>query len=458
MNSRAKTIAAISTAFSNAAVGLVRLSGPDAAAIAEQAFQPLSGKALAAYPPRTAVTGKVRDAQGRVLDVAVATVFHAPASYTGENIAEFSCHGGTVVLSQVLARLISLGAVPAQRGEFTLRAFLNGKMDLTQCEAVLDIINAKTPLSARQAFLQSGGALRRKIEGIRNQLLDIDASIMVYVDYAGEGIDAPPAAELNQALGEVHGLLAALCKSYDTGKLIREGIDAALCGRPNVGKSSVMNLLCGKEKSIVTEHPGTTRDVVESTVTIGGLAVNLGDTAGIRQTEHTIEQLGVQRAKAWARDAGVLLCVFDISEPLSNDDREILSLAEGKPAVAIMNKCDLPAQADVDVVQNAFPRVVFFSAKTGDGLEKLKDAIFETASSAVIDPDGLYLTNLRQYTSLLAADEALLRAMNALSSGIPAEVAEADILESLRHLGEVTGQAVADDLIERIFENFCVGK
>lgn len=437
-------IAAISTALSNAAIGMVRLSGDGAIDIAQSVFS-------SRLSDRTAVYGTIKDRDGNTVDNAICTVFKAPHSYTGEDTAEFSCHGGMVVLRGVLETLLDAGAVPAQRGEFTKRAFLNGKMDMSQSEAVIDIITAKSTLSAREAFLQAGGSLRRVIEELRSALLDIDAEIMVYADFAAEGIEQPDANKLCSMIDSVSARTEKLRQSYNTGKFLKEGFPVCLCGKPNVGKSSLMNRLLGCDRSIVTELAGTTRDVISESMELEGLAVTLSDTAGIRESGDAVEKIGIERAKKEIQNSALVIFIFDASSPESEEDRELLRLSESCDCIKVANKTDL---GEVFVPDGA----VKISVKDDVGIDTLISEIKNRALCAAPADMGETITNLRHRQALDKAHGALCRAKDALQCGIDPEVAELDIKEALDQLGLITGQAVSDDLIERIFENFCVGK
>ena len=447
-----RTIVAISTGLQPSAIGVIRMSGDDALKIAERAV-------CKALPDRVAVYAEVKDADGRVLDRAVCTAFYAPRSYTGENMAEISCHGGMVVLQSVVARLCELGAVPAERGEFTKRAFLGGKMDLSQSEAVIDVITAKSPLSVKEAFSQMSGSIRNRIERLRDTLCDIDSEIMAYVDFSAEGIDAPDGAVLARRIGQVRDEAAALSATYGAGQIIKEGYPVCLCGKPNVGKSSIMNALVGSDRSIVTAAEGTTRDVITETVDIGGLAVLLSDTAGIRDAENEVEKIGVERARQTIRGAGLILCIFDGSAPLDENDINLCNLVKGENAVAVINKCDLESRADKGVIESAFETVIHVSAKQGLGLDALSSAIKNAAFKGVdMSFEGVTVTSLRHKKALDAAVGFLDSAYTALSQSVDPEICEIDIAAALSALGEITGDSVRDDMIDKIFENFCVGK
>ncbi|HWQ50442.1 MAG TPA: tRNA uridine-5-carboxymethylaminomethyl(34) synthesis GTPase MnmE [Terriglobales bacterium] len=442
------TIAAISTAHGDAAIGVIRLSGPDAHKIAGAVFSPMPKK------PRQAAVGVLSDGEGPV-DKAVLTLWKAPRSYTGEDMAEFSCHGGRVVLRQALAAVVAAGARPAGPGEFTKRAFVNGKLDLAESEGVIELIMATSAAAARAAFSQSAGALSGEIRAIRQGLVEVDADIMAYVDFSSEGIEPPEPGGLLTRLRGAAGRLRKLLDTERRGRIVAEGAPCAIIGRPNAGKSSVMNLLSGRERSIVTDLPGTTRDVVEQPCELGGLLLRLMDTAGMRETADLVEAIGVERAKSAAAEAGLTLAVFDMSRPLTEEDMAVAALCRNREAVALLNKCDLPAAADSAELTPYFKKLQRFSAKTGEGLGELSAYI----GGLYLPEEGeVLMTSLRHAE---AAGRALARveaAVSALMDGELCDMAEFDIRAATRALGEVTGEDVADDVVDSIFSRFCVGK
>lgn len=442
------TIAAISTAHGDAAIGVIRLSGPDAHKIAAAVFSPMPKK------PKQAAVGILSDLDGPV-DKAVLTLWKGPKSYTGEDMAEFSCHGGHVVLRQALAAIVAAGARPAGPGEFTKRAFVNGKLDLAESEGIIELITATSAAAARAAFSQAAGTLSGEIKAIRQGLVEVDADIMAYVDFSSEGIDAPESAGLLEGLTWAADRLRRLLDTERRGRIVAEGAPCAIIGRPNAGKSSVMNLLSGRERSIVTDLPGTTRDVVEQPCEIGGLLLRLMDTAGMRETNDVVEAIGVERAKSAAAGAGLTLAVFDMSRPLSEEDMAVAGLCLGREAVALLNKCDLPAVSDSEALAPYFKKQIRFSAKTGEGLEELSAYI----GGLYLPGEGeVLMTSLRHAE---AADRALTRteaAISAISTGELCDMAEFDIRAAIEALGEITGEDVADDVVDSIFSRFCVGK
>ncbi len=448
-------IAAAATGRTFSAIGILRLSGDGAVAVADRVFSARSGRPLSATPDRTLVLGTLRDAKGRVLDQVLATVSRAPRSYTGEDTAELHCHGSPAVLAAGLEALFAAGARQAGPGEFTKRAFLNGRLDLTQAEAVIDLIEAESAEAAANAAGQLAGAVSRRIAPIYDALAEICARFHALLDDPEEEVE--PFA-LESFRGQVESALdglAALRATYDRGRVLKEGIRAAIAGKPNAGKSSLLNALAGFERVIVADQAGTTRDAVTETLRLGGRTLRLTDTAGLRRTADAIEARGVEMARAAAAAADLLLCVFDASRPLDEEDRLVFDAAADAPAaIAILNKSDLPACLTPSDLP--FELVVPLSAKTGEGLALLEDAV------AALYPDGAacggeLLTNARQAAALDRAGEALLRSLSSMGRVTP-DAALLDIEEALDALGEITGQSAREEITDQIFSRFCVGK
>ena len=449
-------IAAIATPPGSGGVGILRLSGPGAIPAASALFRPLSGPPLSAARDRQLVYGTLFDAQGQPLDQVLAFVSRAPHSYTGEDTAELHCHGSPMVLSLALEALYAQGARSALPGEFTQRAFLNGKLDLTQAEAVIDLIDAETPGAARSAAAQLEGALSRRVGGIYDALVDLSAHFHAVLDYPDEELDPlrseTIAAALDTALRDTDALLA----SYQRGRQLVHGVPAAILGRPNVGKSSLLNALAGYERAIVTGCPGTTRDTIEARVTLGGVLLKLTDTAGVRDTQDEAERLGVERSRAAAREAELVLLVLDASQPLTDEDRAVMALARQAPhCIAILNKADLPAVLDQDVLD--FAPLCRLSARSGEGLAQLAELTARCFPPGAARPGSL-LTNPRQYDAAARAKADLLRAQEGLSAGLPPDLLLSDVEQALEALGELTGASVREDITARIFSRFCVGK
>ncbi len=452
------TIVAISTPLAPAGLGVVRLSGADAPAIADRIFRPLDEhrcpSALAGY---TAAYGHVFDEKGD-FDDTVALVFRAPHSYTGENVVELSCHGGLYLLQRLVRAAVVAGARPAQAGEFTKRAFLNGKMDLTGADAVMDLIGAQGELAAKAALSAREGATFRALDAVKADLLAISAQAAAYVDYPYEDIPELTPDTLLQTLTAADAALEALLSTFDAGKILREGIDTVIVGSPNVGKSTLMNRLTGYERSIVTDEAGTTRDVVEETVRLGDVTLRLADTAGIRETDNRVESLGVERARARLEAASLVLAVFDGSRPLTDEDRALAAHAAESPfAVAVQNKSDI-GDGDTAFLQSLFAEVVTLSAKTGDGIDRLADAIRRITGLAALTGDEVVLSTERQRAATLNALNAVRRATDAVTMGLTPDLIGTDVEEAIAAIAELTGERVSEAVVNEVFARFCVGK
>ena len=395
MNDQNVTIAAISTAQGEGGIGVIRISGDRAIEIADAVFKNINGKKLADMKGYTAAYGSILY-ENEKLDEAVALVFRAPHSYTGENVVELSCHGGIYITRQVLRAVLEAGAKPAEAGEFTKRAFLNGKLDLTEAEAVMDIISAKSRSAARSALSVKDGALRRKINGVKDDLLSIAAHLSAWADYPEEDIAEVTDEMIFDSCDKAITTLSYLLDTYDMGQAVKQGIDTVIAGRPNVGKSTLMNLLSGYEKSIVTDIPGTTRDVVEDTVLVGNVLLRLSDTAGLRDTDDKVEKIGVDRTKKRLEQCGLLLAVFDNSRELDDDDMQLLETAAQVPTIAIINKTDLENQLDISVIESKVKNIITISAARGEGREAIIEAVEKIAGTDRLNPSEGILSNERQ--------------------------------------------------------------
>lgn len=452
-----ETIAAIATPPAVGGISVIRISGENALGIAEKIFFPYGGKTIGEMDGYTAAYGEIRDGEKR-LDDGVLLVFRAPHSYTGENVAELSCHGGLYLTRRVLSACFSAGASPAQAGEFTKRALLNGKLSLTQAEAVADLIGAQNEQYLLCAKAQREGALYRRLRAVSGKLLDFTAFVQAWIDYPDELEDdfdrKAEADKLSGALAELDVLL----DSYDGGRLLREGISCAIVGKPNAGKSTLMNLLSGRERSIVTPIEGTTRDIVEETVLLGDVPLRLADCAGIRETDDEVEKIGIERMLSEIGSAELILAVFDGSRSLSADDERLLERLAGKKCVCVINKSDLPRKIDETRLEKRFPYLACISAKTGEGAEELSALVREAAGLAKLDLFSGFIANERQRAALKEARDFTERTVNALRDMVTPDAAGILCENALARIYELSGERVSDTVIDEVFRRFCVGK
>ncbi len=448
-------IAAVSTGRQVCAIGIIRLSGDGCIAVAERVFTPLN-KPLHEAANRKLVMGTLHDARGRVIDQCMAVCSRQPHSYTGEDTVEFHCHGSPAVLAAGLEALYHAGARPAGRGEFTKRAFLNGKMDLTQAEAVIDLIEADTADAAANAAGQVGGVLQKKLAPIYEELVNLCSHFHAVLDYPDEDIEDFGLQNYTATLRAAAKELYALLQTYGQGRILRQGVAAAIVGRPNVGKSSLLNRLAGFDRAIVTDIPGTTRDTVEESVMVGSTRLRLIDTAGIRQTADTVEAMGVERSKKALEEADLAIFLCDGSQKLTQEDRDIIELCMDAPnAIALINKSDLGKT--VQPGELPFMTILPVSIKEGTGLELLPEVLEEMFGGGM-PCDGSILTNARQYDACRRAYEAMLESLKGLKLGQTPDAVLTDVEAAMEAMGEVTGATVREDITARIFERFCVGK
>ena len=453
-----QTIAAIATPPAPSAIGILRLSGDGAIEVAAAVFRPAGGKSLAEYESRRLVYGTLLGPDGAPIDQALATISRAPRSYTGEDTAEFQCHGSPAVLHLGLEALFAQGVRQAGPGEFTRRAFLNGKLDLTQAEAVADLIDAETPAAVRQAAGQLSGALGRRVGAIYDGLVDLMAHFHAVLDYPDEDIDPFRAREIMEALEAARRGLEALLATWQRGRFLTRGVPCAIVGLPNAGKSSLLNALVGYERSIVTQIPGTTRDTVEERCILGGVLLRLIDTAGLRETDDPVERMGVERSRAALEEAGLVLFLSDGAVPFTPEEEGLLREAmDHAPTVLVRTKSDLPP-APLPELRPAPAAAVTLSVRTGEGLEDLAVAVAALFPQGEAGEAGAVLTNARQAQAAQAALEALQEARAGLDLGMTPDAVLTDVEAALERLGELTGRAVREDVVDRIFSRFCVGK
>lgn len=452
------TIAAISTPRAQGGISVIRISGEEALAAADKIFRPVScEKKPSEMEGYTCAYGKITDG-GEIIDDGVLTVFRAPKSYTGEDVAEISCHGGIFVTERVLRLILSKGARPAEAGEFTKRAFLNGKMNLTQAEAVMDIISADGRASLKCAEALREGALYRRIKSISDGMLKLLASLAAWVDYPDDDIPAVEEYEIEAALKKAVSDLDELLSSYDSGRIVREGLDTVIVGKPNVGKSTLMNLLAGCDRSIVTDIAGTTRDIVEESVRLGDIVLRLSDTAGIRETSDAVEKVGVDRAQKKLDTADLILAVFDMGTAVTDEDRELAEKCRGRNAVAVLNKSDLEQRFDFTRITDCFKESVTVSAGNGEGTERLQAAVEGISGLTGFSPDMGVLANERQRTCAGKARVSFAEALEALRSGATFDAVTVLIDDGENALLELTGERASEAVANEVFSRFCVGK
>lgn len=455
----ADTIAAIATGGIISAIGIIRVSGERAIEIVDGAFRAFSGVKMKDAPSRKLVYGELLDTQGHVIDICLCTVSRGPNSYTGEDTAEFQCHGSPVVLGEGLSTLFALGARQAEAGEFTKRGFLNGCMDLSQAEAVIDLIDSETSEAAKNAAGQIGGAVFRRINPIYDALLNIMAHFHAVIDYPDEDIDEFELSEYLKTFDSCTENLEALISTFNHGKIMKDGLPAAIIGRPNTGKSSLLNALLGYDRAIVTSVAGTTRDTLEEKIKLGHVLLRLSDTAGIHETSDIVEKIGVDRARGAAENASLIFAVFDGSQALTADDEEIIAAAKNTAtSIAVVNKADLPAALDIELLKRDFEHVCVVSAKDGTGLDALEDTVRAAVGKAPAAPAGEILTNARQADAVSRALEYIQNARSAAESGFTPDAVLTEVEAALSAIGEITGKTMRDDITNRIFSRFCVGK
>lgn len=456
------TISAVATAPGEGGIGIIRISGSQAVSIAGQIFRTVSGRAALEIASHHATYGTVIDPKtGEVVDEALLLVMYAPHSYTKEDVVEIQCHGGMVSLRKILLLTYACGARPAEPGEFTKRAFLNGRIDLTQAEAVIDVIRAKTDASQQMAVSQLTGKLSAKIGELRHDLLHQIAALEAAIDFPEDDIEETAVEETRAVVHTSLGIINTLLQGASVGRILKDGIKTVIVGKPNVGKSSLLNALAESERAIVTNVPGTTRDVIEEYVNIGGVPLRIVDTAGIRETDDIVEKIGVEKSQAWIEEADLILFLLDVSREISDEDEEIFRLIEGKKALIILNKSDLTAKIEREEIEKRASghTVLTIAAQTGEGLESLKEAICKLVYEGTVkQEESILLTNTRQIHLLEQSAASLRGAEETIMAGMPADCIVIDLKGAWETLGEVTGDHVGDDIIDQIFTQFCIGK
>ncbi|MFC5406725.1 tRNA uridine-5-carboxymethylaminomethyl(34) synthesis GTPase MnmE [Cohnella soli] len=458
------TIAAIATALGEGSIAVVRLSGPDAIGTVAKVFK--SKTDLREAPSHTVQYGWIVDREVAngvelVLDEVLVTVMKGPRSFTAEDVVEVSTHGGIVAVKSVLELILRSGARMAEPGEFTKRAFLNGRIDLAQAEAVIDIIRSKSDRAFQMARKQAEGALSKVIFPMRQKLIELLAHVEVNIDYPEHDVDNVSSDLIREQCTETLFQVEKLLNQANEGKILREGIMTVIAGRPNAGKSSLLNALARENKAIVTDIPGTTRDIVEESVSLAGIPLRLLDTAGIRETNDKVEQIGVERSHNALEEAELILLVLNHHEALHEDDRKLLGLLKDRPTIVVVNKIDLPGELDVSEVERDYPkeRIVFLSAKEGEGVEALEQAVSSLFFSGAVEAgDMTYVSNARHIALLYEAKKSLADAIQATYEGIPIDLIQIDIAAAWESLGQILGDAAGDSLLDQIFSQFCLGK
>lgn len=456
------TIAAISTAPAIGGIGIVRMSGKDCFEVLEKIFKPKNPETIENITGYRIKYGTIVNPEtNRVVDEVLVSYFKCPKSYTAENMCEINSHGGIVVLREILELCLKNGAELAKPGEFTERAFLNGRIDLTQAEAIIDIINAKSTREAQESANQLEGYLSRKINEIREKIMDIMVNIEANIDYPEYDVEEVSNKDAENKLKEIENELIKLSKTFENGKILKEGVKIAIIGSPNAGKSSLLNSMLKEERAIVTDIAGTTRDIIEEQISIEGIPFKVIDTAGIRDAKDKIEQIGIEKSKKAANEADVILAVFDSSVPLNDEDREILNLLKHKKSIIVLNKTDLKqiVNNECKEIQDVNTEVINISLKNNEGLEKIYESLVKMFNLNQINLDNeLTITNIRHQELINKAIESTRMALNDLNNSMPIDIISINIKEILEHLGEITGDNVSEDIIKSIFAKFCLGK
>ncbi len=455
-----KTIAAISTAPGIGGIGIIRMSGDECFEILEKIFAPIKKEPIESIKGYTIKFGYIVDQNNNKIDEVLVSFFKSPKSYTTENMCEINSHGGLVIMNQILDLCLRNGAELAEPGEFTKRAFLNGRMDLSQAEAVIDVINSKTDKEAKVSVKQLEGSLSNKIENIRKKVISMMADIEATIDYPEYDIEEVTNAQILKILDEVNKELGALEKSFYNGKIIRDGISTAIIGRPNAGKSSLLNMILNEERAIVTDIEGTTRDTIEEFIQIEGVPLKIIDTAGIRNAKDEVERIGVNKALEIAKNSDIVIAIFDVSRDFNDEDEKILELLKEKKAIILLNKIDLNInKINMEKIKSLGKTVIETSMKNGEGIEELYSEISRIFKLEEIVSDGeLIVSNARHKNIILNARENARKARETIEMCMPIDIISGNLKEILEELGKITGETVTDDVIKEIFSKFCLGK
>lgn len=456
------TISAIATPQGEGGIGVIRISGEHALKTAGRVFRAANGKPLVMAGSHHAVYGHIVDEKGQIIDECLALVMLAPHSYTVEDVVELQCHGGLMTLRKTLELTWQAGARPAERGEFTKRAFLNGRLDLSEAQAVMDIIKARTETSLTMAAGHLTGHFSKLIKEMRHDILGMIAHIEAAIDFPEEEVDDVLTYDIQKNVVDLRNKIASLLKTAHAGRILRDGLLTAIIGKPNVGKSSLLNSLLREERAIVTEIPGTTRDSIEEYANVGGIPLRIIDTAGIRATDDVVERIGVEKARSYVREASLILALFDASRPLDEEDAEILKLVKGRDAILLLNKDDLTPVVTSDTLHERVKKevpVITISTRTKDGLEALTQEITKKVYAGTqAGEEGSFVTDARQAEVLRQADEHLAAAIRTIEADMGLDFISIDLRSAWEKLGELTGETVSEDIINEIFSKFCIGK
>lgn len=459
------TIAAISTAMAESGIGIVRMSGEEAFAIADKIYKNKKGKRLSDQKTHTIHYGVIEE-EGKVIDEVLVMLMRGPHTFTGEDTVEIDCHGGVYVVKKILEACIRNGARPAQPGEFTKRAFLNGKMDLSQAEAVIDVIQSQNDYALKSSLKQLRGSVKEKISDLRNKIIYHTAFIESALDdpehISIDGYGNVLKKETKEIIEEIETLL----KTADDGRIIREGINTVILGKPNAGKSSLLNVLLGEERAIVTEIAGTTRDILQETINLQGISLNIIDTAGIRNTDDKVEKIGVDKAKDYAKEADLIIYVVDSSNDLDENDYEIMKFIQGKKSILLLNKSDLERKVTKEEIKKICKEynienipVIEISAKEEKGIDRLEEIVKEMFYHGEISFNNeIYITNIRHKTALERAKDSLMKVIESIENDMPEDFYSIDLMDAYETLGSITGEMVGEDLVNEIFSKFCMGK
>lgn len=457
------TIAAIATPPGDGGIGIVRISGENAGFVADKIFKALKkGFSVLNFKTHQAVYGNVIDDKGNIMDEALCLAMWAPNSYTRENVVEIQSHGGSFVVHRILELALNNGARMAQPGEFTKRAFLNGRLDLSQAQSVMDIIQARTDASLRMASGHLQGTFSKEIQSMRHFILEIIAHLEASIDFPEDDIEDIAKQEAKEKISKIKNRISEILKTFHTGRILRDGLVTTIIGKPNVGKSSLLNALLREDRAIVTDIPGTTRDSLEEYANIGGVPLKIIDTAGIRKTHDKVEQIGVEKSVTYLQNADLILALFDISRPLSQEDEDIIEMLKGKKGIVLLTKKDLPIEMDIVDLQNRLQgefKYIYISMLNKDGLKDLEDEIVSRVySGSAKQAEGCFVNNLRQAEALKAAEKHLEECLDTIKMGMAEDFIVIDVRSAWEKLGEITGDTVDEDIIDQIFSQFCIGK